>query len=217
MELRFRVFIILIMSLLVAAVWAFPVWWPIVNQETIVERFPGLELEAQADFALLPQTVQNTYLEMLADEDDIFADDLPLALVRARLLTEDVLAPEADQPFEPPSSTVVRRGEFIQVDPVRGAEGTVTIYQLNDLSFLLRLEEFVATRAPDMHVILTRNPDPYDERGVGIDYIDLGPLKGNVGGQTYVLSQSVDFSVYPIVALYSPTYDYVVSSATLRR
>ncbi|NJR12510.1 DM13 domain-containing protein [bacterium] len=71
-------------------------------------------------------------------------------------------------------------------------------------------------RAPDLHVIFTRNPDPMDAAGVGVDYIDVGTLKGTIGNQTYTVPESVDFTQYPVLALYSPTLDLVMSTATLR-
>lgn len=234
-DLRFRLFIIAILGLVAAALWTFPTWYPLLNRETVVERFPGLELDAQPEFVALPRDAQQAYLELHNgnEEEEIEAKpDLALQLVRARLRGQDVQAPESDEPFEPPSETIVRTGEFVRISPIRGAQGEVTIYQLNDLSRVLRIdgieledeqdeegvpvfEPFRSTRAPDVHVILTRNPDPLDARGVGIDYIDLGELRGNVGGQTYQIPQGVDFSVYPILALYSVEHDWVISTATL--
>lgn len=240
-DLRFRLFIIALLGVLAVALWTFPTWYPVLNRETVVERFPGLALDAQPEFVALPREVQQAYLELYNgnEEDEIEAKpELALQLVRARLRGQDIQAPEAGEPFEPPSETIVRTGEFIRISPIRGAQGEVTIYQLNDLSRVLRIdgvevevddaqaavdgddaaplfEPFRSTRAPDVHVILTRNPDPLDARGVGIDYIDLGELKGNVGGQTYQIPQGVDFTVYPILALYSVEYDWVISTATL--
>jgi hypothetical protein len=217
MDVRFRVFIIMVVGALAAAMWTFPQWWPLLNDETVSTAFPGLEADAQPDFVNLPVNVQRAYLELLAAESDPEENVQPgtaLAMVRARLLTEDEVAPNADQPFDE-RGTVIRRGEFIRIDAIRGAEGEVTIYQLTDLSRLLRFEDFRATHAPDTHVILTRNPDPLDERGVGVDYIDLGPLQGNVGAQTYSVPTDINFSVYPILALYSVEYDFVISTATL--
>jgi hypothetical protein len=80
----------------------------------------------------------------------------------------------------------------------------------------LRIENFETTPAPDVHIIFTRNPDPMDERGVGVDYIDVGVLEGVFGNQNYVVPAGVDFSVYPILALYSVQYDLVISTATLQ-
>jgi hypothetical protein len=219
MDVRFRLFLIAMMGLLVAAVWTFPRWYPLLNDETIAESFPGLEIEAQPSFLALPQRIQDALLLMRNGDEDLEIEsrpDLALALVRARLLDDDVVSEQSTSgPLEPPSETILRDGSFQTLSDLRQAEGEVTVYQRGDLSRVLVIgEEFRAMRAPDVHVILTSNPDPTDEAGVGL-YVDLGQLKGNVGWQTYEIPEDVNFSEYPILALYSVEYDYVISRATL--
>jgi hypothetical protein len=219
MDIRFRFFIVLMMGLLIGAVWTFPQWYPLLNDDTISEAYGGLPLDAQASYVALPPDVQRAFETLRDGDEDLDQEprpDVALALVEARLLSENVVTSEEEQAFTPPSETILRRGTFRQIDPIRGAQGDITIYQNTDLSRIMRIENFTSTRAPDVHVIFTRNPDPTDEAGVGVDYIDLGTLKGNVGGQTYRVPDSVNFATYPIVALYSVELDYVISTATLR-
>lgn len=219
MDFRFRLVIIAVTSVIVLGAWTFPEWYPLLNTETITEAYRGLEMEAQADFLALPDDVRRAY-EVLRDgsnRQNITANpDVALALLRARLLTEDTVTSDEEQLFVPPSDIVLRRGTFRTIDLIRGAEGTVTIYQNPDLSRTLRIDEFRTTRAPDLRLVLTRNPDPTDERGVGVDYIEIGQLKGTVGGQSYRVPDGVDFRQYPILAIYSQALDYVISTATLR-
>lgn len=223
MDVRFRFFIVGIMALVIAAVWTFPQWWVLVNRDSAVaDVFPGLETELQADFVALPEADKEAYFEILnGDENATEPDPQPewaRALVRARLTGDDQQAPGSDVPFEAPDGArVLATGEFAAVDAVRSAEGEFTVYQQPDLSRVLRLgDEFRSSRAPDVHLIFTRNPDPTDERGVGDDYFDLGALQGNVGGQTFEVPSPVDFSRYPVVALYSPEYDAVLATAAVR-
>jgi hypothetical protein len=223
MDKRFRILMITLVGAVALATWTFPRWWPLVNQESVTaEIFPGLEPELQADFVALPDADKQIYFEILRGGDD---DDPPppkpnwaRTLIRARLQGDDQLAPGGDVIYEPPDgSRILATGEFSPVDSVRYAEGEFTIYQLPDLSRVLRLDEsFSSTRAPGVHLIFTRNPDPTDERGVGVDYIDIGVLQGNIGGQTYTVPESVDFSRYPVVALYVPQYDDVLATAPVR-
>jgi len=220
LEIRFRLFLIFLMGLFAVTMWTFPQWYPVVNQETIAESFPGLQLEAQPDFLALPQAEQNAYLLLHNGNPELEITprpDLALALVRSRLLSEDVQSQESlTSAFEPPSETILRRGEFRALSLTQQASGTATVYQRTDLSGVLILdEEFRSMRAPGVHLILTSNPDPTDAGGVGL-YIDLGPLRANVGWQAYEVPRGVDFGQYPILALYSVPYDYVISTATLR-
>ncbi len=220
MDLRIRLLILAAFALLVAAVWTFPTWYPLLNRDSVSVAFPGLPLELQAEYMLLPEPVRQAY-EKLRDgnrRDNIPArPDVALALLLARLTQDDIVAPDQDiLTTIPPEARILRRGTFITPDPTRGATGNITIYQLPTLVRYVRLDDFQSVRAPDLHLILTRNPDPYDAAGVGVDYIDIGKLLGNVGTQTYIVPRDVDFGVYPILAIYSPTLDFVISTATLR-
>lgn len=220
MDIRFRLLLISAMGLLVAAVWLLPYWYPIVNQNTVSDPFPGLPEEAWLSFLNLPTDVQAAFRLLRDGDDDLALTPQPkaaLALVEARLLTTPQPAPPEEAVFEPPAGSVVlRRGEFVTLDAIRGASGDLVIYQQPDQTRLLRIENFEMTPAPDVHIIFTRNPDPLDERGVGVDYIDVGALKGAFGNQHYAVPAGVDFGVYPILVLYSVEYELVISTATLR-
>ena len=212
MEVKFRIAVLLLMSLIVGAVWIFPTWYPLINIDLTREVFPGLDLDFQDDFLRLPEAERDAFFALL-EEDETAAAALPM--VEARL-EQDTLAPENELLYDPGNAAVVRRGEFEEIDVIRNAEGDVIIYQSPDQSRLLRIEEFRSTRAPDVHVVLTRNPEPLVAADVGVDYIDLGGLKATVGNQNYAVPADVDFNRYPAVTLYSISHQIVVSSATLR-
>ena len=222
MDTRFRITVVALLGLLAAAIWTLPYWWSLVNPQSIVaEGLPGLTMDERAAYAALDNTLKRAYTALYeGDEDEGMTSqpDWAVALVQARFNQQDQPAPESNDPFEPPpGSVVVASGEFASVDAVQQARGNLMVYQNPDGTRLLRLEnDFGSSRAPNMHIILTRNPDPMDERGVGVDYIDVGALHGNIGAQNYVLPPSVDFDRYPVLALYSPDYDAVLATATLR-
>lgn len=222
MDTRFRIVMITLMGLLAAAVWALPFWWPILNPESVVaEGLPGLTMGERAFYAALPPADKRAYEALYEGDAELEIEGQPewaVALVRARHLGEDRQAAEAATPFEPPSgSQVIRTGEFAAIDSVRSAMGNLTIYENPDGTRLLHFDEnFRSARAPEIHLILTRNPDPLDDRGVGIDYIDMGVLRGNVGQQNYTIPQSVDFNRYPVLVLYAPQYNGILATATLR-
>jgi hypothetical protein len=219
MDARFRFSLIGLIGLLIAAVWFFPNWYPLVNRDARVNPFPGLPEEAWEPFLRLANEEQSAYRALRDGDEEAERPPQPeaaLALVAARLMSEDTLAPETELAFEPPAGSVIlRQGEFITLDVIRGASGKLIIYQLPDQTRVLRLEDFKAVRAPDLRIVFTSNPDPTDVRGVGVDYIDVGALRATVGNQTYSVPASVDFSLYPVLVLYSPRYNLVVSTATL--
>jgi hypothetical protein len=227
MDLRIRLLMVLGVALLAALPWTLPQWWALANPESpIAAGLPELELEARALFDALPEEEQAAYFLLYEGDEDLDLMPKPewaLALVRARLLGGDTTAPEALEPFEAPQgASDIARGTWLEIELIRRAEGDITIYQLSDGSRLLRFDEnFASTRAPDVHIILTRNTalttDPMDERGVGVDYIDIGTLKGNIGAQNYIVPASADFSRYPVMVLYSVQYRELIATLTLRR
>lgn len=220
-DARFRLLALLVLALITGAVWTFPTWYPVVNPNTVSIAYPGLPLEAQADFSLLSRDTKKAYFALRdGDEETGIAPnpEAALTLLNARLLGIDLVAPDDIQIAEiPADATILTEGTFLTNNPTRGAKGDIVIYQTPDLRRYVRLQnEFSVTRAPDIHVIFTRNPDPYDAAGVGVDYLDAGVLEYTIGTQTLEVPASVNFAQYPILALYSPTLNFVLSTATLR-
>jgi hypothetical protein len=72
--------------------------------------------------------------------------------------------------------------------------GTARIVELEDGSFVLRIEELDTLDGPDLRVYLSTSPADGDEASFGVDPIDLGGLKGNQGNQNYEIPAGVDIS-----------------------
>jgi len=210
MDLRARATIILLMTILVIAVWTYPQWRSLTVGETVVEAFPGLAMDQQANFLGIPPAEREAYLDLQEEEPRLALD-----LVRGRLQAPSS-APEDEFEFDDEGWTLIRRGNFVEIDPIRRAEGSVFIYESADLSRLVRLEDFTTLPGPDLRVILTRDPDPRDVGAVGPDYIDLGELKGTTGPQNYTLDAAIDLNRYLAVAIFSERNQLVMSVATLR-
>lgn len=230
MDVRFRFGVIGFLALIAAVIWLFPTWYPLVDRDSVPNPFPGLEESAWEAFLSLPSDQQTAYKAMRDGNRKEEIDPRPaesLALVRAQVLETDRVAPEDEATYTPPDGSIpLQDGVFRQIDAIRWARGTVKIYQLPNQKRILRLEgvsdeegsdPFQTVRAPDLYIIFTRNPDPLDKAGVGVDYIRVEqPLRATIGNQTYDVPDSVDVSVYPVLALYSPTLNLVISTATLR-
>lgn len=208
MNNRLRIAIILLGMALIAATFTFPYWQPLFTRQAVEEVFPGLNADQQAAFSALPAEIQRAYQQMRVTSE-------PMALEIARsALSADVVVPTAEQAM--PNMTapvIVASGTFTEVDLLRKGQGTATIYRLPDNSQILRLENFRVTNGPNLRVILTTRPKPRTPEEVGADYVDLGPLKGNVGSQNYSVPREVDFARYQGVVIYSPTFSLVFSSA----
>jgi len=208
---RLRALLILIGALLVGATFMFPLWRPLFVNRVVDERFPGLDAEQQAAFLALPTEQQGAFYNLMATADATMVVGLAQAAIQP-----DRVVPTAEQAMpEMTDPSVVADGTFTEIDTIHRGSGTAIIYQLPDNSRVLRFEEFRVTNGPELRVILTRNPDPRTEADVGTDYIDLGPLKGNVGNQNYSVPSEVDLSQYQGVVIYCLPFQVVFSTAAL--
>lgn len=131
---------------------------------------------------------------------------------------ETTEAAAAESPVEPEFEPVVlATGEFMDADSFHRGSGTATIYELEDGSRILRLEDFDVTNGPDLHVFVSPTAVPETSDDVmGVGYVDLGELKGNRGDQNYDLPPDVvlpegEFSI----VIYCVPFHVVFATATV--
>ncbi len=113
-----------------------------------------------------------------------------------------------------PETQTLAQGEFYDI--VHEGEGQAVILQLADGVRMLRFENFMVLNGPDLFVYLVpENPVP---NAVGLDlpvFLDLGPLKGNVGAQNYELPADLDLSLYQSVVIWCRSFKVPFSAAPL--
>ena len=113
-------------------------------------------------------------------------------------------------PMEP---VMLAAGSFMGADDFHEGSGGATLYELEDGSRILRFEDFSVTNGPDLRVLLVPSSDPVTD---GIDgYLELAPLKGNVGSQNYEIPPSVDLSAYGSVVIYCKPFHVLFAVASL--
>ena len=110
--------------------------------------------------------------------------------------------------------TAVLQGQFSGADEFHMGAGSAVVYQQGEQQ-VLRFEDFSVTNGPDLHVILSKNPSPADQSGIGTDYLDLGALKGNLGSQNYEIPAGTDLSEYHSVVIYCVPFHVVFAMAAL--
>ena len=115
---------------------------------------------------------------------------------RATTTTTTEPTPTTQPPPSEPS--VVAQGEFFGID--HSAEGTTTVYE-QDGKYVLRFEDDTDIQnGPDLYVWVLESDDY--ESGTPPGYIDLGKIKGNVGGQNYELPPEYDPEVHQFVLIW---------------
>ncbi len=121
---------------------------------------------------------------------------------------------QAGEPMPGGSPTALQRGNFVGRDDFHRGEGTATIYRMEQELFL-RFDAFKVTNGPDLHVILTRHPNPKTRVDVQDAYVEVGKLKGNIGGQNYTLPAGTNLDDYKAVVIYCKPFHFVFAVATL--
>jgi hypothetical protein len=98
----------------------------------------------------------------------------------------------------PTEPTAIATGGFFGID--HSAEGTATVYEQGG-EYILRFEDDTDIQnGPDLYVWLLESDDY--ESGTPPLYIDLGKIKGNVGGQNYELPPEYDPDVHQFVLIW---------------
>jgi hypothetical protein len=108
----------------------------------------------------------------------------------------------------------VASGSFHSV--IHPTKGTATIYQTGNSSRVLRLTNFKTTNGPNVHVYMVAADDAKDNASVRRSgFIDLGPIKGNVGDQNYTFGPEVDLSKYRAVSVWCKRFSLNFGTAPL--
>ncbi len=143
-----------------------------------------------------------------------------------RLFTDDpvseaapVSAPAAEAGAEAdtdaPASAVLVEGEFISLE--HESRGTASVLETADGRRFLRFEEFETSNGPDLLVYLSsKTPSGTDDwHGYDQDFVDLGPLKGNVGDQNYEIPGDADLDRYSTAVVWCRRFEVGFAAATL--
>jgi hypothetical protein len=106
-------------------------------------------------------------------------------------------------------NTILYVGGFVDADSTHHVRGSATIFEGSGAR-ILRFEDFDATNGPDLEVYLAvdRNAS---------EYVSLGPLKGNIGNQSYVIGSDVDLDKYDVVLIWCRAFGALFGSAELGR
>jgi hypothetical protein len=143
-----------------------------------------------------------------------------------RLFTDDPVseavpasAPAAETETEGASSAsdpaALAEGQFISLE--HDSRGTAQILETADGRRFLRFEEFETSNGPDLLVYLSsKTPSGTDDwHGYDQDFVDLGPLKGNVGDQNYEIPGEVDLDRYSTAVVWCRRFEVGFAAAAL--
>ncbi len=210
MEFRLRFIFLLLVAFIAAAVWTFPAWRGAFRQPSASDPFPGLSLPMQEQFLSLPLAQREELLNMHRQSPSRALEMVALAL------EGDSPAPIDELGAALEGAAALARGDFIVVNALNWGEGSAAIYELADGRRILRFKDFRSPPGADARVYLARDLQPLSALELGSDFLDLGRLKGNIGEQSYFLSDDHDWTIYRSAVVFSRHFDTVITVATLR-
>ncbi len=143
--------------------------------------------------------------------DDMTADEVEAEMEEAAESADSEVVEEMPEESGP---IALLTGQFEDFDDSHRGSGTATIYQLEDGSHVLRLEDFEVTNGPDLHVLLVPTSEP-DSREAIDGYVDLGSLKGNIGDQNYEIPPDIDPGQFGSIVIYCQPFHVLFSTAPL--
>lgn len=94
-------------------------------------------------------------------------------------------------------------------------EGNADIFEV-DGKRVLRLTNFKTSNGPDVHVYLVAAKDAMDDDTVKkSEFIDLGPMKGNIGDQNYDIPANADLQKYAAVTIWCARFSVNFGTAPM--
>jgi hypothetical protein len=96
--------------------------------------------------------------------------------------------------------------------------GSATVIDLGSGHRVLRLTNFATSNGPDVRIYLVAAPDVQDNATVKTaGFVELGPMKGNIGDQNYDIPASVDLASYRTVTIWCKRFSVNFGSAPLAK
>jgi hypothetical protein len=115
----------------------------------------------------------------------------------------------------PRDPVVVSSGRFHAV--AHPGTGDAIVYRLGDGSYVLRLENLDIFNGPALYVYAVAAEDANDNETVlNTSVLDLGPLKGNKGNQTYELPAGFNPEKYRAISVWCRRFSVNFATAPLR-
>lgn len=120
----------------------------------------------------------------------------------------------AAMPSAPSGAKVLSSGTFTGY--AHETDGTATVYEV-DGKRVLRLSDFRTSNGPDVKITLVAAADAKDDATVKrAGYVNIAPMKGNVGDQNYELPADLDLSKYRTVVIWCERFAVNFGAAPLR-
>jgi Electron transfer DM13 len=111
---------------------------------------------------------------------------------------------------------VALKGSFRDADSAHKGKGNATIFETDAGSKVLRFTDFEATNGPDLKVWLVKAASIQSSADVkASEWLGLGPLKGNIGDQNYIIPTDTPLADYKSVVIWCEQFGVLFAAADL--
>lgn len=111
---------------------------------------------------------------------------------------------------------VAAKGEFHDADSSHKGKGLATVFETAAGARVLRFTGFEATNGPDLEVWLVKASGLKVSADVtASQWLSLGPLKGNIGDQNYIIPADAKLDDYNSVVIWCKQFSVLFSAADL--
>ena len=118
------------------------------------------------------------------------------------------------EPSPAATTSVLLEGKF--APRAHEGRGTAQLMQLPGGQRVLRFTGFETSNGPDVRIYLLGTPNAESNADLeNVGFVDLGPMKGNVGDQNYDVPASVDLERYRAVSVWCRRFAVNFAVATL--
>lgn len=188
-------------AIVIVAALAWVLLSPLFIDEMVDEAFPGVPTPAAL------AAMSDAQKAAIADDVMAAARGMP-----AKVMDEGM----DDMPAVPAGPELLRRGQFRDADAIHKGSGEAKLFRLRVRDHVLRLENLDVTNGPDLRVYLVKHPDPASSGDVkDSDFVDLGPLKGNIGNQNYAVPPGTDIAQFGSAVVWCRAFGVLFSAAPL--
>jgi hypothetical protein len=143
--------------------------------------------------------------------DDVLPEDTAAEMREA--MAERPLTDEASDPDPMPQPQTIHRGTFMSRS--HPTSGTALVIGDGGERRVLRFEDFRTDNGPALNVYLSTAAPDSPKNELVRDFVDLGPLKGNVGAQNYEVPAEVDLGRYRTVVVWCVRFAVAFGTAGL--
>ena len=111
---------------------------------------------------------------------------------------------------------IAATGRFRDADSVHQGAGSVTVYETMTGAKVLRFTDFKVTNGPDLKVWLVKAGGITSSADVkASEWLSLGPLKGNIGEQNYIVPQDANLAGFKSVVIWCEQFGVLFAAADL--